>query len=648
MQRTSSTTLFRNAGEGQQHYKLQQEVKTSGETGIRILGLISRNLILVAVLAGVAHPEQADIGSFHELRSEQRQLVVQMVGRFNLSTGQALVPEHAYDAAPISVRSTFEAVSQALLTTKLTSTTGEPLGNALELIEVIEDVAGEVSGARGDQQFRVYAVMKPGAIEKLQDSVEFFRDKDNRYYHKGFPVCFRMPGLPSIQVSLTRDGKRADIDVDYRSPKFPNALVNGHLRAANSDVRAGNNGVRHNRRWNGLSQWWKLLFGFNFGGAAKDTAEYSTFALPPSPRTNAKQPFEIAVHDFLTAWLVEDQPRFAVPYFSRSSYPCLEALSEWKGKPLSPGAVRHEIFDALANYRKQVGAVKNLEEVVSPATLTDPTLRPFKNKYENVFTAVSLPSNAAEQDGCSEGALPAPAIASKEKYGQYFGSVFRLHHGELNEGTLYFLWARQYKHWQILSLRYIDGDDRTSSWFAEAPAPEETRQLPNVPGDREANLAIRDFLESWLVKGDFKTAMAFVSSASYACFDKPLTGAEGEKTFLSGLIKIRKVVGPRAKLSDYLEPFVPDDPTLRLVIHPDENAFSILSTPEYAARSSMCHARQTAHTPSERVPTEQDYGRYYTTAFLMKVSGGEPAALYTLWGREKNRWKMVGWQLIAP
>jgi hypothetical protein len=512
---------------------------------------------------------------------------------------------------------------------------------------VIEDVAGEVRGARGDQQFRIYAVMKPGAIEKLQDSTEFFRDKDNRYYHKGFPVCFRMSGLPSIQVSLTRDGKRADIDVDYRSPKFPNALVNGHLRADNSDVRAGNNGVRHNRRWNGLSEWWKLLFGFNFGSAATEEVGHSPFGIPPSPRVTAKQPFDTAVYDFLTAWLVEDEPRLAVPYFSRRSYPCLEALSESKSKQLSAGAVRHEILNAMANYRKELEPVESLDEVVSPVKVPDPSFRPYTNKYESVFTAFSVPSDLAEREECSGGAPPAVATRTKERYGEYFGSAFRLHHGGLNEGTLYLLWTTQYKHWQIVNLKYIEGADPGLSWSAKA-LPEETAQLRNVPGDRKANQAIHDFLASWLLKGDFKAALSFVSPASYACFDKPLTSAEGEKAFLAGLAKIRKVMGRRAELSDYLEPFIPDDPTLWLVSHPDESAFAILSPPQSSAQSSMCNSRQKPYTSSEVLASEHDYGRYYATAFLMKVSRGEPAALYTLWGREKDRWKMMSWQLVAP
>ena len=55
------------------------------------------------------------------------------------------------------------------------------------------------------------------------------------------------------------------MDVDYRSSKFPNSLVNGHLTAANSDIRAGNY-ARHTKRWDGLVNWWEGFFGNLFSG----------------------------------------------------------------------------------------------------------------------------------------------------------------------------------------------------------------------------------------------------------------------------------------------------------------------------------------------------------------------------------------------
>lgn len=77
---------------------------------------------------------------------------------------------------------------------------------------------------------------------------------DNSVYHKGYPTNYReRSGVPSIQFSVALDGRRTDIDVDYRSSSFPVGLFNGHLTASNSDVRAGNNYDKHVNRWSGFN-----------------------------------------------------------------------------------------------------------------------------------------------------------------------------------------------------------------------------------------------------------------------------------------------------------------------------------------------------------------------------------------------------------
>jgi hypothetical protein len=75
---------------------------------------------------------------------------------------------------------------------------------------------------------------------------------------------------------------------------------------------------------------------------------------------------------FLSAWLLEAPPRFAVPYFSRRSYPCVEAMSERKGKPLPAGVVRNEILNSMAKYAQTIGPVKSLDDVVGPVKPWDP------------------------------------------------------------------------------------------------------------------------------------------------------------------------------------------------------------------------------------------------------------------------------------
>src|SRR5262252_8860048 len=52
--------------------------------------------------------------SYATLRPEQKRLVDDFVKRYNRVTGRDLVPEHAYDKARLSVRTTFDAVTHAL------------------------------------------------------------------------------------------------------------------------------------------------------------------------------------------------------------------------------------------------------------------------------------------------------------------------------------------------------------------------------------------------------------------------------------------------------------------------------------------------------------------------------------------------------
>jgi hypothetical protein len=206
----------------------------------------------------------------------------------------------------------------------------------------------EVPEARGDRQFRIYARLKPNTVQTLDASREFKREKDNTHYHIGFPICFRLVGgPPSIQVSISRDGKHADVDVDYRSSSFPSALVNGHLSAANSDVRAGDNLDRHDGRWSGLTGWWQNLFGLPLHSSTPDETKGQS-EIPPNPRISEKEGLDAAVHDFLASWIVEQKPNLSVSYFSRRSFACVEEVAGRRGQHLEPGMMRPQLMVRMA------------------------------------------------------------------------------------------------------------------------------------------------------------------------------------------------------------------------------------------------------------------------------------------------------------
>ena len=221
-------------------------------------------LSLFAAAVGHAQEPPQTFGGVYSGLGERRQLLVaDMVSRFTRTTGQTLEVGPFYDEMlSLSSKTTFDAVTQALMTSPLTDASGERFGDALGLIERVDAVRGQVPGASGDRQFRMYVRLTPTARAQLERSREFKRGADNSVFHKGYPLNYReQGGAPSIQFSMALDGRQADIDVDYRSSSFPAALFNGHLSSANSDVRAGDNADRHAARWSGFQKWWGSFFG---------------------------------------------------------------------------------------------------------------------------------------------------------------------------------------------------------------------------------------------------------------------------------------------------------------------------------------------------------------------------------------------------
>ena len=228
----------------------------------------------------IVHAQQPQVrfgGAYSELGDRRQQLIDNWVARFIKTTGQQVEAGPFYDdVLALSTKTTFDAVTHALMTTALTDRTGASLGDALALVERVDSVRGEVEGAASDRQFRIYVRLVPGAIDALERSQQFKRGMDNSVYHKGYPINYRAQGgVPSIQISVALDRRHSDIDVDYRSSLFPASLLNGHLASSNSDVRAGSNFDRHLNRWAGFQNWWNGFFGVRREQAPAQTGSSS-------------------------------------------------------------------------------------------------------------------------------------------------------------------------------------------------------------------------------------------------------------------------------------------------------------------------------------------------------------------------------------
>jgi hypothetical protein len=604
-------------------------------------------------------------GTYEQLRPAQKNLIDEWYAEYNQMMGEHLDPAE-YSQLPLSTRTTFEAVTHALLTTYLTSKFGQPLGTALDLVKSIEAINGKVPKARGDLQFRMYVLLKPDALTKLKKSSEFYRDHDNTVYHHGYPLNYRQAGgLPSIQFSMSKDATHADIDIDYRSSKFPQALLNGHLTAANSDVRAGTNTQKHVQRWEGLADWWRNLFGLvESEDESKMAAEVAaTGDVPPIPRKGADK-LPDAVQDFLSSWLVEQKPELAAAYLSPRSYACLEEYGPQAGKEINAGVAPYLAARDMSATNQLIGKPSSLQEAVKASTIDDPNLKLIKQPYGILFALYQVPDGVAAEFECDpERAFDhydqVRVSGTGAKYGRYFGSAFQLKPKEGKAETVTFLWAKEGRYWKVISWDVEPEDAKT------AAAPDTRRRATvaaahSTPMHAEDDLldASNQFLRSWLVADNFSLAATYFSPRCYECVSSYLSpGEEEPKTpeqraayIRNAITTIGKEVGRVHHLTDAIEPIAPDHDDLKVLAHPEDRAYTLIAVPDSLAETFSCE-RPTAKHPYEAPSADSQaktYGKYYVTLFALRTPGDHPATLTFLWMKENGQWKIVSYEIEAP
>lgn len=628
----------------------------------------SSMLVLLLTLSAFAQQKTTDAvqnfpGTYEQLKPQQKQLVDDWYAEYNRMMHEHDSPKD-YDQLSLSTRTTFEAVSHALMTTPLTDKSGQSLGNALGLVQSIETINGKVPKARGDLQFRVYVVLKPNALETLKQSTQFFRDRDNTVYHHGYPLNYRQDGgTPSIQISMARDGKHADIDVDYRSSKIPAALFNGHLTAANSDVRAGNNTQRHLQRWTGLTDWWRNLFGL--ADSEEDSAANAAAAgeVPPIPRKGAGR-LDDAVEDFLSSWLVEEKPELAASYLSSRSFSCLQEYGPQAGKEINAGVAPYLAARDMAATSKLLDKPTTLENAAISAPLDDPNLKLIQHRYGTVFALYRVPDGVAPEFECDPGRAyddydKSRLDGTKTKYGRYFVAVFQPKPPHRKGEIVTTLWTKEGKYWKVVSWDVEPEDAKrtpvpdTRTAVSAAPMPE-TR----ISGDEDFLQASNQFLHAWLIADNFDTAAQYFSSQYRDCVrfylapdeEQPTTTEQYSAYLKKTLATIAQDVGTVQHLRDVIEPIAPDHDDLKVVKHTAHDAYTVVAVPDSLAAVFACRQRSTTHPYEVPAADSQGkiYGKYFATLFALRTPGDHPAALTFLWSKVDGKWKIISYELITP
>jgi hypothetical protein len=611
----------------------------------RIVGSVLFSTLAVAAVAQQA-PRPFG-GAYSELDQRRQRLVDDWVARFTNVTGQPIEARAFYDQVlALSTKTTFEAVTNALMTTALTDASGQRLGDALALIERIDTVKGEVPGASGDRQFRIYARLTPDARRLLERSREFKRASDNSVYHKGYPLNYREQGAPSIQVSMALDERLADIDVDYRSSSFPGMLFNGHLSASNSDVRAGNNDERHAARWSGLQNWWRSFFGVNLSRSSDAVETTSALSLPKVPRAGKKD-ITVMVPDFLKAWLLEGNALAAMGYVSERSYACL-AQDMPDPSTYDRGMAPFRILGNLKAAHDALGPHQSLDGVTVGVRFTTPGLRVVPQPNQARYVIYDVADDVAARFDCASRLTPGSPAKASHAYGHHFGTTFRIV-GSQKAASIALLWAEENGYWKIVSWQTEPDADDTPAPPAP-PAPTVVR----IKADLRLVNAAKGFLDAWLIRKEYDAAFQSLSARSYACYDlvrspdapASTSPQDAGQKLRASLERVGTWVGSPHALEDVVEAAEPRHAAIRVMDQPYSGLFSLTSFPTALGDVMECDARARGAAPPDPLPLE--YGEAFGMTFRFRTQGGDAAVLRLLWRQEADTWRVTAYDVELP
>ncbi len=587
-------------------------------------------------------------GAYAGLGERRQHLVNDWVSRFVKTTGQTIEPGPFYDdIIHLSTKTTFEAVTHALMTTAMTDSSGASLGDGLTVIQRLDAVRGEIAGSRGDSQFRIYARLVPGAVDTLSHSQEFKREADNSVFHKGYPINFRARGgTPSIQISIAVDRQRADIDVDYRSSAFPVALFNGHLSSSNSDVRAGNNYDKHLNRWTGFQNWWRGFFGVRQDEVPESLDASKSARLPKTPRVGAKD-IDVMVNDFLTAWLVEGNVIAAMGYVSDRSWACLAQDGDNPAE-FDRGMAPFELMANLKAAHDSLGPQTTLKGLVVGTRLSRPGLRVVQQPHHAQFVVYEVPDDIAAAFDCESRLTPGDAKTIKRSYGNYFGSTFFV--AGRRDVPVALLWGKQDGYWKIVSWQTGAEEDSSAPALDPVAAP----NIMRIPAEASLVQAAHDFFESWLIRKNYDAAFAYLSPSSYGCYAVEHRDAPGAitnpdlagRSLRAALAAFGDGIPAARTLDGLIEAAEPVHPAIRVMNHAYSRLFSLSSLPDALADATECAARANGNPIPDPLPLE--YGNGFGTTIRFKTRSGDPPVLRLLWRKEAGAWRIASYAVELP
>jgi hypothetical protein len=175
---------------------------------------------------------------------------------------------------------------------------------------------------------------------------------------------------------------------------------------------------------------------------------------------------------------------------------------------------------------------------------------------------------------------------------------------------------------------------------AAEPGKGEPGGVPRV-GNKPVEAMTEDFLKAWLLEGNIREAMNYVSPRAYACMaeeaDDPSTFDRGMAPFVLAhrLKASHDAVGARTSLEGLTVGVRLTTPGLRLVKQAHHAQYVVYAVPDDLAAVFDC---ESSSLLARSAGARRAYGNYFGATFYIK-GPASATSLAMLWGRERGYWQ---------
>ena len=442
---------------------------------------------------------------------------------------------------------------------------------------------------------------------------------------------------------MTRTGRRADIDVDYRSSSGPQALLNGHLTSANSDVRAGNNYEKHVDRWQGFENWWRQFFGLILGTSRESQEPMPLSTEPmeqPKVKGTAEEDLLASAQDFLDSWLVQKKPAAALAYLSPRSYACLADFQT--GETVDDGLARLRILKHMQDADESYPDVTSLSDLLGGFPSYAKGARPIVHPLGKVFSVEQLPDNLARELDCRARLrvnMAEELPDAGEQLGDYYMTLTKFVKEPASGDVLSQIWTREEGYWKVVSW-HVEHPIRAPETIvaAKRATPPAPRASANSAEPQLVEAAAR-MISAWLVERNYSEAMAFIEPEAYVC---PDVGDESKtRAFLQ---EVGDALPKHGHIAEAVHAVEHGHEHFEELRHTHSKEFTITRVSDDLAAMLHCRAGVPERSATSGKPTFRNKLRQ--TVFVLEARQGHAAALSLLWELRDGAWKIVALHVL--